>query len=180
METDKWKSFHRFLRLSSNPADNLAKEITHVLEVNFNKVAPSGKRGQDHATKTQDTTVGATRIFLYSDPCEGRHDQGIRHDCPAHHVFAIQRHGSCVGEWSSFLMTCCRASSEGCLFLILTCRCGDTHTTIACATRHRNMPTPERRRMGTPRRAAKPRICRRPSPRTGGHQTDDWQATVFF
>ena len=44
METDKWKSFHGFLQLSSNPAGNLEKEITHVLEVNFNKMAPFGNK----------------------------------------------------------------------------------------------------------------------------------------
>ena len=64
VETDKLKSFHGFLQLSSNPADKLAKEMTHDLEVNFNKIAPFGKEDtakelQDHAAKTQDTLVDA-------------------------------------------------------------------------------------------------------------------------
>jgi len=64
VETDKLKSFHGFLQLSGNPADKLAKEMTHDLEVNFNKIAPFGKEDtakelQDHAAKTQDTLVDA-------------------------------------------------------------------------------------------------------------------------
>ena len=67
VETDKLKSFHGFLQVNehrSNPADNLAKEMTHDLEVNFNKIAPFGKEDtakelQDHAAKTQDTLVDA-------------------------------------------------------------------------------------------------------------------------
>ena len=48
----------------ANPADKLAKEMTHDLEVNFNKIAPFGKEDtakelQDHASKTQDTLVDA-------------------------------------------------------------------------------------------------------------------------
>ena len=39
--------------------DELAKEMTHDLEMNFNKIAPFGKEDtakelQDHAAKTQD------------------------------------------------------------------------------------------------------------------------------
>merc|ERR1719387_2150424 len=44
------------------PEDDLAKEMTHDLEMNFNKIAPFGKEDtakelQDHAAKTQDTLV---------------------------------------------------------------------------------------------------------------------------
>jgi len=47
-----------------NPEDELAKEMTHDLEMNFNKIAPFGKEDtakelQDHAAKTQDTLVDA-------------------------------------------------------------------------------------------------------------------------
>merc|ERR1719482_2153652 len=62
VETDKLKSFH-FLQMSSKtakkaPEDELAKEMTHDLEMNFNKIAPFGKEDtakelQDHAAKTQ-------------------------------------------------------------------------------------------------------------------------------
>jgi len=55
-----------FLQISSNraPEDELAKEMTHDLEMNFNKIAPFGKEDtakelQDHAAKTQDTLVDA-------------------------------------------------------------------------------------------------------------------------
>jgi len=46
------------------PEDDLAKEMTHDLEMNFNKIAPFGKEDtarelQDHAAKTQDTLVDA-------------------------------------------------------------------------------------------------------------------------
>ena len=46
------------------PEDQLAKEMTHDLEMNFNKFAPFGKEDtakelQDHASKTQDTLVDA-------------------------------------------------------------------------------------------------------------------------
>ena len=46
------------------PEDALAKEMTHDLEVNFNKIAPFGKEDtakelQQHAAKTQDTLVDA-------------------------------------------------------------------------------------------------------------------------
>merc|ERR1719238_307233 len=46
------------------PEDKLAKEMTHDLEVNFNKIAPFGKEDtakelQSHAAKTQDTLVDA-------------------------------------------------------------------------------------------------------------------------
>ena len=70
------------MQIPSNPADNLAKEITHVLEMNFNKIphhyrgddarfggelqefASFGKEDtakelQDHAAKIQDTSVDA-------------------------------------------------------------------------------------------------------------------------
>merc|ERR1719284_1179004 len=41
-----------------DPEDDLAKEMTHDLEMNFNKIAPFGKEDtarelQDHAAKTQ-------------------------------------------------------------------------------------------------------------------------------
>merc|ERR1719487_426574 len=49
---------------SRAPEDELAKEMTHDLEMNFNKIAPFGKEDtakelQDHAAKTQDTLVDA-------------------------------------------------------------------------------------------------------------------------
>ena len=49
---------------SSSPTDKLAKETTHDLEINFNKIAPFGKEdtskaSQVHAAKTQDTSVDA-------------------------------------------------------------------------------------------------------------------------
>merc|ERR1719482_1662514 len=62
VETDKLKSFH-FLQMGmatkkKAPEDELAKEMTHDLEMNFNKIAPFGKEDtakelQDHAAKTQ-------------------------------------------------------------------------------------------------------------------------------
>mmetsp|Transcript_11588 Transcript_11588/g.21928 ORF Transcript_11588/g.21928 Transcript_11588/m.21928 type:complete len:225 (-) Transcript_11588:98-772(-) len=54
-----------FIQLSAHaPEDDLAKEMTHDLEMNFNKIAPFGKEDtakelQDHAAKTQDTLVDA-------------------------------------------------------------------------------------------------------------------------
>jgi len=57
-----------FAQISSHhqkaPEDELAKEMTHDLEMNFNKIAPFGKEDtakelQDHAAKTQDTLVDA-------------------------------------------------------------------------------------------------------------------------
>jgi len=55
-----------FLQVSSRraPEDDLAQEMTHDLEMNFNKIAPFGKEDtakelQDHAAKTQDTLVDA-------------------------------------------------------------------------------------------------------------------------
>jgi len=59
-----------FLQLASRtgqdpaPEDQLAKEMTHDLEMNFNKIAPFGKEDtakelQDHAADTQDTLVDA-------------------------------------------------------------------------------------------------------------------------
>jgi hypothetical protein len=59
-----------FVQLSSRtgqdpaPEDQLAKEMTHDLEMNFNKIAPFGKEDtakelQDHAADTQDTLVDA-------------------------------------------------------------------------------------------------------------------------
>merc|ERR1719240_1303658 len=52
------------LRRRQAPEDELAKEMTHDLEMNFNKIAPFGKEDtakelQDHAAKTQDTLVDA-------------------------------------------------------------------------------------------------------------------------
>jgi len=46
------------------PEDDLAREMTHDLQMNFNKIAPFGKEDtakelQDHAAKTQDTLVDA-------------------------------------------------------------------------------------------------------------------------
>ena len=48
--------------LKNKPTEKLAKEMTHDLEMNFNKIAPFGKEDtakelQDHAAKTQDTLV---------------------------------------------------------------------------------------------------------------------------
>jgi len=58
-----------FLQLAGSsshrgPEDDLAREMTHDLEMNFNKIAPFGKEDtakelQDHASKTQDTLVDA-------------------------------------------------------------------------------------------------------------------------
>jgi len=53
-----------FLQTKKAPEDDLAKEMTHDLEMNFNKIAPFGKEDtakelQDHAAKTQDTLVDA-------------------------------------------------------------------------------------------------------------------------
>jgi hypothetical protein len=55
-----------FLQIASQkaPENELAKEMTHDLEMNFNKIAPFGKEDtakelQDHAAKTQDTLVDA-------------------------------------------------------------------------------------------------------------------------
>jgi len=55
-----------FIQLSASkaPEDDLAQEMTHDLEMNFNKIAPFGKEDtakelQDHAAKTQDTLVDA-------------------------------------------------------------------------------------------------------------------------
>jgi hypothetical protein len=55
-----------FVQLAADPApeDALAKEMTHDLEMNFNKIAPFGKEDtakelQDHAADTQDTLVDA-------------------------------------------------------------------------------------------------------------------------
>eukprot|EP00747_Dinoflagellata_sp_TGD_P156147 gnl/TRDRNA2_/TRDRNA2_177644_c2_seq14.p1 gnl/TRDRNA2_/TRDRNA2_177644_c2~~gnl/TRDRNA2_/TRDRNA2_177644_c2_seq14.p1 ORF type:complete len:220 (+),score=66.19 gnl/TRDRNA2_/TRDRNA2_177644_c2_seq14:98-757(+) len=53
-----------FLQTAQAPEDELAKEMTHDLEMNFNKIAPFGKEDtakelQDHAAKTQDTLVDA-------------------------------------------------------------------------------------------------------------------------
>ena len=46
------------------PKDDLAQEMTHDLEMNFNKIAPFGKEDttkmlQDHAAKMQNTLVEA-------------------------------------------------------------------------------------------------------------------------
>jgi len=61
----KKSSFVQVTRHKSKaPEDELAKEMTHDLEMNFNKIAPFGKEDtakelQDHAAKTQDTLVDA-------------------------------------------------------------------------------------------------------------------------
>jgi hypothetical protein len=52
------------VHIQKAPEDELAKEMTHDLEMNFNKIAPFGKEDtakelQDHAAKTQDTLVDA-------------------------------------------------------------------------------------------------------------------------
>merc|ERR1740123_308476 len=54
----------RLQRRAAAPEDDLAQEMTHDLEMNFNKIAPFGKEDtakelQDHAAKTQDTLVDA-------------------------------------------------------------------------------------------------------------------------
>jgi hypothetical protein len=51
-------------RADPAPEEDLAKEMTHDLEMNFNKIAPFGKEDtakelQDHAADTQDTLVDA-------------------------------------------------------------------------------------------------------------------------
>jgi hypothetical protein len=56
-------SFVQFMSRKA-PEDDLAQEMTHDLEMNFNKIAPFGKEDtakelQDHAAKTQDTLVDA-------------------------------------------------------------------------------------------------------------------------
>eukprot|EP00429_Kryptoperidinium_foliaceum_P056691 CAMPEP_0176085312 /NCGR_PEP_ID=MMETSP0120_2-20121206/42697_1 /TAXON_ID=160619 /ORGANISM="Kryptoperidinium foliaceum, Strain CCMP 1326" /LENGTH=339 /DNA_ID=CAMNT_0017419127 /DNA_START=56 /DNA_END=1075 /DNA_ORIENTATION=- len=54
-----------FIQLDKDaPEEALAKEMTHDLQMNFNKIAPFGKEDtakelQDHAAKTQDTLVDA-------------------------------------------------------------------------------------------------------------------------
>jgi len=67
-ELKSWKSTASFVQVASKankaPEDELAKEMTHDLEMNFNKIAPFGKEDtakelQDHAAKTQDTLVDA-------------------------------------------------------------------------------------------------------------------------
>ena len=74
--------------MSSNPSHNLAKEMTHDLELNFNNFAPFSEEDtanelQDHVTKTQNSLVDANAkvadieraIFrAFSD------EQGVRHD----------------------------------------------------------------------------------------------------
>jgi hypothetical protein len=55
---------HKQTSVHRAPEDELAKEMTHDLEMNFNKIAPFGKEDtakelQDHAAKTQDTLVDA-------------------------------------------------------------------------------------------------------------------------
>lgn len=60
---DKAATGTAFLQFSA-PSDELAREMTHDLELNFNKIAPFGKEDtakelQDHASKTQDTLVDA-------------------------------------------------------------------------------------------------------------------------
>merc|ERR1719446_804827 len=60
------RSSRKYLRSRKAPEDDLAKEMTHDLEMNFNKIAPFGKEDtakelQDHAAKTQDTLVDAVK-----------------------------------------------------------------------------------------------------------------------
>jgi len=57
-------SLMQIAKRSLAPEDDLAQEMTHDLEMNFNKIAPFGKEDtakelQDHAAKTQDTLVDA-------------------------------------------------------------------------------------------------------------------------
>ena len=70
LRVDRSGSFMAFTQVDmerhvvSAPEDELAKEMTHDLEMNFNKIAPFGKEDtakelQDHAAKTQDTLVDA-------------------------------------------------------------------------------------------------------------------------
>merc|ERR1740127_409090 len=59
MQQDSQPTFLQ-VAASKAPEDDLAKEMTHDLEMNFNKIAPFGKEDtakelQDHAAKTQDT-----------------------------------------------------------------------------------------------------------------------------
>jgi len=58
------EAWHLQRRKTAAPEDDLAREMTHDLEMNFNKIAPFGKEDtakelQDHAAKTQDTLVDA-------------------------------------------------------------------------------------------------------------------------
>ena len=62
METDKWKSFHRFLQLSSNPASNLEKEITHVFGVNFNKIVLFGNKTPQRNSGTTPRRLRTLRL----------------------------------------------------------------------------------------------------------------------
>merc|ERR1719195_1581440 len=57
-------SFLQARERKQSPEDALAKEMTHDLEMNFNKIAPFGKEDtakelQDHAAQTQNTLVDA-------------------------------------------------------------------------------------------------------------------------
>merc|ERR1719359_1779651 len=57
-------AFVALASVAKAPEDELAKEMTHDLEMNFNKIAPFGKEDtakklQNHVAKTQDTLVDA-------------------------------------------------------------------------------------------------------------------------
>lgn len=79
-------------RKTRGPEDDLAKEITHDLEMNFNKIAPFGKEDtakelQDHAAKTQDQNgPGPLGVSIACGASSGqgvlRVDQGGRENGP--------------------------------------------------------------------------------------------------
>ena len=59
---------HGFLQLSSNPTDKLAKEMTHDLEVYFNRIAPvrkadTAKELQDHAVENAEVAEIQRAVF---------------------------------------------------------------------------------------------------------------------
>ena len=59
---------HGFLQLSSCPTDKLAKEMTHDLEVNFNRIAPvrkadAAKELQDHAVENAEMAEIKRAVF---------------------------------------------------------------------------------------------------------------------
>ena len=67
-------------QMSSNPTDKLAKEMKHDLEVNFNKIAPFGRKllGRNFRItpwRTQRWRKSNVRSFACC------HHQRVRHDC---------------------------------------------------------------------------------------------------
>ena len=70
-----WHS-HEVLQLSSSTADNLAKESTHVLNVNFNKIAPLSK--ENTAKRLQTTPQRLRTNWLAQKKRTGGRDQTRR------------------------------------------------------------------------------------------------------